>query len=70
MGVCLTPDTNLGNGTDQIINPGNVNRSVLDFRMSSNEEQYRMPLIGRSIVHEEAIAMIEEWISSLEDNCN
>ena len=70
MGVCLTPDTNLGNGTDQIINPGNVNRSVLHFRMSSNEEQYRMPLIGRSIVHEEAIAMIEEWISSLEDNCN
>ena len=59
MGVCLTPDTNLGNATDQIINPGNVNRSVLHFRMSSNEEQYRMPLIGRSIVHEEAIAMIE-----------
>ena len=70
MGVCLTPDTNLGNGTDQIINPGNINRSVLHFRMSSTEEQYRMPLIGRSIVHEEAIAMIEEWISSLENNCN
>ena len=70
MGVCLTPDTNLGNGTDFIINPGNINRSVLHFRMTSNEEQYRMPLIGRSIVHDEAITMIEEWIMSLDDNCN
>ena len=70
MGVCLTPDTNLGNGTDLIINPGNINRSVLHFRMTSNEEQYRMPLIGRSIVHDEAIEMIEEWIISLDDNCN
>ena len=70
MGVCLTPDTNLGNGTDLIINPGNISRSVLHFRMTSNEEQYRMPLIGRSIVHDEAIEMIEEWILSLDDNCN
>lgn len=70
MGVCLTPDTNLGNGTDLIINPGNISRSVLHFRMTSNEEQYRMPLIGRSIVHDEAIEMIEEWIISLDDNCN
>jgi len=70
MGVCLTPDTNLGNGTDLIINPGNIDRSVLHFRMTSNEEQYRMPLIGRSIVHDEAIAMIEEWINSLNENCN
>ena len=70
MGVCLTPDTNLGNGTDLIINPGNIDRSVLHFRMTSNEEQYRMPLIGRSIVHDEAIEMIEEWIISLENNCN
>ena len=70
MGVCLTPDTNLGNGTDFIINPGNIDRSVLHFRMTSNEEQYRMPLIGRSIVHDEAIAMIEEWINSLNENCN
>ena len=70
MGVCLTPDTNLGNGTDMVINPGNINRSVLHFRMTSNEEQYRMPLIGRSIVHEEAIVMIEEWSTSLDDDCN
>ena len=70
MGVCLTPDTDLGNGTDLIINPGNINRSVLHFRMTSNEEQYRMPLIGRSIVHDEAIEMIEEWITSLDDDCN
>ena len=70
MGVCLTPDTDLGNGTDLIINPGNISRSVLHFRMTSNEEQYRMPLIGRSIVHDEAIEMIEEWINSLDNNCN
>ena len=40
MGVCLTPDTNLGNGTDLIINPGNIDRSVLHFRMTSNAVSY------------------------------
>lgn len=70
MGVCVTPDLNLGNGTDFVISPGNHIRSVMHYRMSSTEEQYMMPLIGRTIVHDEALAMIQTWINSLENNCN
>ena len=70
LGVCLTPDTDIGNGTSLIVSPGNILRSVLHFRMETVEEQYRMPLLGRSVVHDEAINLIEEWILSLEVNCN
>lgn len=70
LGVCLTPDTDLGNGTDFIVSPGNFVRSVLHFRMASVEEEYRMPLLGRTVVHEEAVELIEEWITSLENDCN
>ena len=36
MGVCLTPDTNLGNGTDLIINPGNIRQVCITL---SNDKQ-------------------------------
>jgi len=70
LGVCLAPDTDLGNGTDLIVAPGNFIRSVLHFRMSSVEEEYRMPLLGRTLVNQEAVALIEEWITSLSINCD
>ena len=70
LGVCLPPDTDLGNGTDLIVAPGNVIRSVLHFRMASVEEEYRMPLLGRTLVHQEAINLVEEWIMSLDIDCN
>ena len=70
LGVCLPPDTDLGNGTDLIVAPGNVIRSVLHFRMASVEEEYRMPLLGRTLVHQEAVDLVEEWITSLDIDCN
>jgi len=70
MGVCMTPDTEIGNGTDMIISPGNSSRSVLHFRMSTNDEQYRMPLLGRSLVHDEAVDLVQEWINSLTNSCD
>jgi hypothetical protein len=38
--------------------------------MATVEEEYRMPLLGRSLVHQEAVDLIEEWITSLEIDCN
>ena len=70
LGVCLTPDTDLGNGADLIVSPGNFVRSVLHFRMATVEEEYRMPLLGRTLVHQESVDLVEEWISSLEIDCN
>ena len=40
------------------------------YRVSSNDESERMPLLGRTVVHDEGVALIEEWISSLTQTCN
>ena len=71
LGVCIDPDTTIpGLEGAKIVDPGDPANSVLFFRLSTNEEQYRMPLLGRTIQHEEGVALIEEWINSLTQNCN
>ena len=66
MGVCITPDEDLGNGLTKIVFPGKPQRSVMDFRINSTNGATMMPLLGRTIVHEEAAEMINQWITSLE----
>ncbi|EGV43183.1 hypothetical protein BZARG_1097 [Bizionia argentinensis JUB59] len=70
MGICVPPETNMGSAYPLIINPGNPSGSVAIFRMSAVEEQYRMPILGRSLQHTEGILLITEWINSLTDRCN
>jgi uncharacterized repeat protein (TIGR03806 family) len=65
LGICVQPDQDLGNGLTQIVFPGRPQRSVLDYRINSTVEAVRMPLLGRTLVHEEATAMIAQWITEL-----
>lgn len=67
-GVCVEPDTQI-DGTSFIVAPGNIDASVLTFRISSIEEQNRMPLLGRTLKHEEGVRLIEDWINSLSGEC-
>ncbi|NRA94387.1 MAG: hypothetical protein HRU26_17255 [Psychroserpens sp.] len=67
-GVCVQPDTQISPNT-HIIAKGRVDQSVLYFRISSVEEQYRMPIIGRTLQHAEGVRLIEDWINSLEGEC-
>lgn len=67
-GVCVTPDTQIA-GTSHIVVPGNIDASVLRFRVNSTQEQNRMPLLGRTLKHEEGVRLIEEWINSLSGGC-
>ncbi len=69
LGICETPDTPIP-GFDKIVDPNNLPNSVLHFRLSTTAEEYRMPLLGRRLVHDEGVALIEEWINSLTDPCN
>ncbi len=69
MGICVEPDTPIG-PFDKIVDPGNTENSVLFFRMNTIEEQYRMPLLGRSLIHDESIELLEEWINSLTITCD
>ena len=66
IGVCVPPDETLSPQLTNIIAPGNIERSMMHFRMSSTNPANRMPLLGRSIVHDEAVDMIVTYINSLE----
>jgi uncharacterized repeat protein (TIGR03806 family) len=42
--------------------PGDPGKSILLFRMQTNDPAIAMPEIGREQVHKEGVALIEEWI--------
>lgn len=44
--------------------PGEPGKSILVYRMSTNDPAIAMPEIGREQVHKEGLALIEEWIRS------
>ena len=71
IGICVDPDTPvIGFEDAKVVDPGVIDNSILHFRISTVAEEYRMPLIGRKLQHEEGVALIEEWINSLNENCN
>lgn len=70
IGVCVDPDTDLGEDLGHIVEPGDPRNSVLHYRLNSIEPSTRMPLLGRSLRHNEGVNLIEEWINSLNIDCN
>lgn len=69
LGVCVEPDTATP-GMTHIVAPSLKERSVMYFRLNSAAEEYRMPLLGRTIIHEEAVTLIGEWIDGLTTECD
>lgn len=70
LGVCIESVFYINPAISHIVKPGVLERSALYFRMSSTEDQYKMPLIGRTLNHDEGIGLIEQWINSLNQDCN
>jgi uncharacterized repeat protein (TIGR03806 family) len=64
LGVCKPPvATGRGSGdASYVIVPGKPRDSILLHRMQSTEPDVAMPELGRSLVHKEGVALIEEWI--------
>jgi uncharacterized repeat protein (TIGR03806 family) len=69
MGVCVPPDENIDPSLVEIILPGNFNKSVMHFRLNSTNENNRMPLLGRSLIHEEGVELLRSYILSI-NNCD
>lgn len=67
MGVCVnTQDMqNFPPALSKIVAPGNINRSMMYYRLNTDNETYRMPLHGRTMIHQEGITLMEQWINSL-----
>jgi uncharacterized repeat protein (TIGR03806 family) len=47
------------------IDPGHPDASILPYRMASTEPGVMMPELGRSITHEEGVALIRAWIAAM-----
>jgi uncharacterized repeat protein (TIGR03806 family) len=67
LGVGKTPVA-AGRGAGDLkfdIVPGKPDQSILVYRMKTNDPAIAMPEIGREQIHEEGVALIEEWIRKM-----
>jgi len=55
----------VGNGRFAI-EPGHPERSFLLHRLRSVDPGVRMPIVGRGLVHEEGVALIQQWIAEMQ----
>ena len=70
LGICVPPDEPITPGVDHIVSAGSAASSMLHYRLNATEENVRMPLLGRSLIHQEAVDLIADWINSLDPPCN
>lgn len=56
-----------GSGTLQFdVEPGKPEKSILVYRMQTNDPGAAMPEIGRELVHKEGVALISQWIREMQ----
>ncbi|HSD17675.1 MAG TPA: SO2930 family diheme c-type cytochrome [Thermomonas sp.] len=48
------------------IEPGKPDASIMPYRLASTDPSVMMPELGRSVVHEEGVALIREWIAGMD----
>lgn len=73
IGVCVPFDEFVPGqpmGMENIIDAGNAENSMLIYRMLAEEENVQMPLIGKSVIHQEGVELLTDYINSLEQTCN
>ncbi|MBL0014074.1 MAG: hypothetical protein IPP30_10265 [Flavobacterium sp.] len=67
-GICLPPLFNIPDNP-YVITSGDADHSELMYRINTNEGSEMMPIIGRTIIHEEGVQLIREYINSLPNHC-
>ena len=71
LGLCKLPIA-AGSGTGGRpfdIVPGQPDQSILLHRMETTKPSAMMPELGRSLSHEEGVALVREWISAMAGVC-
>lgn len=69
LGLCVEPEEFINSSLAYIIKPSDKSRSMMYYRLGSVVPSERMPLLGRSIVHEEGLQLLEDWIN-WKQTCN
>lgn len=65
-GLCKQPTTYALSGLPYDIVPGDIENSILHYRMASTLPGDLMPELGRTVVHEEGLALVSAWIKRLD----
>lgn len=67
LGICKPPGSagQGAGGRKYDIVPGYPDLSILNYRIESTDPAAMMPLIARSLEHEEATALVRSWVESL-----
>jgi uncharacterized repeat protein (TIGR03806 family) len=71
LGTCKTPVA-AGKATSDYqydVVPGHPEKSILVYRMNEATPAIAMPEIGRSLVHDEAVKLVSDWITGLPGGC-
>lgn len=70
-GVCKSPvaaGPGAGNLLYDIV-PGAPDESLVVFRMDSAAPAIRMPELSKTVVHDEGVALVSAWITTLQGSC-
>ena len=49
--------------------PGEPDASIMPYRMASDDPSVMMPELGRSVVHDEGVQLIRDWIAAMQGDC-
>ena len=63
LGLCVEPEEFINSQLAFIIKPSDKNRSMMYYRLNSVLPSERMPLLGRTIIHQEGLQLLEDWIN-------
>ena len=71
MGICKLPASAGGAtcGYSLDIVPGRPDVSIYVCRMESTNPKFKMPSVGRNLVHDEGVQLITDWIRALPGDC-
>lgn len=72
LGICKQPvAAGQGSGNfDFGIVPGKPEESIMIYRMNSIQPQIAMPELARSVIHDEGVELVRQWIASLPGSCD
>lgn len=71
LGLCKVP-VSAGQGSGDLlfdVVQGKPEESILVHRMESTTPKIMMPELGRTMIHQEGIALIRQWIASMQGSC-
>jgi uncharacterized repeat protein (TIGR03806 family) len=67
MGVCVNPSLQVPGipQSGKIVKPNDPANSTLLYTLTTTNPNFKMPRIGRTLVHQEGVELITQWINSL-----